>query len=244
MTTRVIIGEGKPRLMVQTTTAVLSTVVSVNETSKLVYLSGTPVLTDSVLNRYLYSTNILDEVTKGKIIMYNDGDDYVKVDGFDNGFPVAAAVATIKDRVIDLPYAKEMVETFEPVFSKPKTLYHNRKKLRTLLGFYYYVVIDYSNYSVRSMLAPLIDIYDSTRSLSFFFYPRVDNPNIYYECEINSGEYFNIAQHIKNQGHKYVKLSFEGLSLLTQIPLDESLLDLGINQVIVQDDSFALEELT
>ena len=238
---RVIVGEGKPRFVVITTAVVTTTIQSLNNELKLAYLAGSPILTSTVLNKFLYSKNSSDEETKGKIIQYDNDNDFVKVEGWDNGFPVEAEEAIIKDKVIDLPYSREIAETFEPVFKQPKILYHNRKKIRDLAGFYYFATVDYSNYSKRSMLEVLADIYDSTRGSSFYFYPRSDNKNVVYECEIDGEEYFRIAQHIRSQGHKYVKIALEGLSLLTQIPLSQSVLDLGVNQLIVQDDQYKIE---
>jgi len=243
MATKVIIGEGKPRIVIQEETAtVISSVTAIDQANKVVTL-GTVTLTSAVLNRYLVTKNSDDEETKGKIIQFDNDTDKVKTEGFDNGFPAAGAEATIINKVIDLPFCKEISEAYEPVMGKEKTKYHNRKKIRTLKGFYYYATLDYSNYAKRSMLASLVDIYDATRGNAFLFYPRVDNSNVFYECEIDGAEYFNIAQHIKNQGHKYVKLSFEGLSMLTKIPLDESLLDIGMSNIIVQDDTYVIEDL-
>lgn len=239
---RVIVGEGRPRIVVTTTTAISSTVADVNNTLKIVYLSGTPNITSAVMNKFLYTKNSSNADTKGKIIQYDNDLDFVKVLGWDNGFPAIGAAAVVKDLVIDLPYSREVTEVFEPVFRKPKILYHNRKKIRDLEGFYYYVNVDYGNYSTRSMIELLASVYDAGRTGSFNFYPRSDNRNVYYECEIDGEEMIRIGQHIKNQGHKNLALNFEGLGLLTKLPFDQSLLDLGMNQLIVQDDTYSVVE--
>lgn len=242
MNNLVIIGNGKPRIVVVSATVLTNTVASVDTSLNVVYLTTAALLSADLLNRMFVGKNSSNQDTQGKITGYDNDVDCIICEGFDNGFPVATGSAIVKNYVIDMPYSKEIIETFEPVFSPPKTLYHNRKKVRKLMGFYYYASIDYSNYSKRSMIAPLAKVYDASRTSSLIFYPRVDNKTIYYEAEINPEEAFNIAQIIKNQGHRYVKISLEGLPLLTRIPLDVSLDDLAPYQYVVTDEAYLIEE--
>ena len=238
---KVIVGEGKPRIIViESSALVTSTVYSLNQSLKLVYFSGSPTLTSAVIGRMLITKNSSDQSTQGKIISFDNAAKYVRVDEFDNGFPATTKEAKIQNTCIDLPFSRELFETFQPVFGKSKTLYHNRKKVKKLLGFYYYASVDYSNYSKASTLALLAPLYSSLRTESLFFYPRSDNKTIFYEVDIND-EDFEIAQHIKGQGHKYIKLSFEGLNMLKKIPLDSSTISLGINSIIVGNDTYVVE---
>ncbi len=235
MSTKVLHGEGKPRIVIDETAIYTGTIDS--RSGHVFTLTGTPVLTANVIDRMLVSLNSSDEATIGKITAYNSTNYTVTVESFSNLFPADTKAATIEDKVIDLPYCESLEEQIEIVMKPPKTLYHNKKKIREIEGFYYYTALNYSSFADLNLISKLQDIYDSARAKNFTFYPRLDNMMVSYLCEVDPEYPINFAQLKYHQGHRGVIFGFEGVEMLTKAPLSSNLNELISNQVIMDDSA-------
>ena len=241
MATEVIHGQGKPRIVMPTSVLITGTVAALTGGSYTVEISGTPALTDAVLAHFLITVNGDAGATKGKITSYNAINYTVTVASYDNGFPALSAALTIKDIVIDLPYCDQLIEEWEFVYSKVKVRKSDKKKLRTLEGFYYYAILDYGSYANKDMLVDLSVIFTASRT-NFYFYPRVDNKDLYYECELAEGAALKLAQLKHHQGHRLFDIELEGLALLNTANLgSDTSSSVTVDTIIMDDEAMVYD---
>jgi len=247
MTTNVLHGEGKPRLIIPQAfydaqgirPAMTDTVGSVYQTYTIVF-GGTPALSSALVGKQLITKNSYDQATKGKIISYSNGGNAVTVDFWDNLLPAAGKTITITNYVIDLPYCEQLVETFKPDLYPVKKLWNTGRKVVKLRGYYYYAALDYSSYTELSTLQPLQDVYNALRTQAMIFLPRRDNPNVNYSVEIDpdSGD-LTLQQLTRHQGHKGLIIRLIGLDRLSKVDLTSSLLDNpGEHNIISSDEIY------
>lgn len=215
---KVLHGEGKPRIVFTEAAVITKTVSSAVGLNKII-LTGSPSLTDDVLNRECWSKNSGNEDTFGKIIAYDDTADSVTVDAWNNLVPDTGKTVSIKNKAADLPYAQLLDEYFIPDALPEIKLWNSGEIKINLLGFYYRGILDFSKYISVDHLKLIQDMYDSSKTSAFTFYPRRDNFNISYKCRIDPGEVFRIAQLAHHQGHRFVVLHLKGVERLTKIDL-------------------------
>ena len=111
MSSKVLHGEGKPRIIVPTS-AILTGNTN-NSSSTTLELLGSPSIPSTVIGKLCYTENIGLDETKGRITAYNNTTDIITVESWDNGIPDTGNTYTIKDYAIDLPYCESLVETFQ-----------------------------------------------------------------------------------------------------------------------------------
>lgn len=213
----VLHGEGEPRLVVFDSTNI-STLSVVSSTYNSVKFAGN--IGEDIFNRQAISKNISGETTSAKIESLVSSNT-IYVDEWSNGLPKADEELKIENRVIDLPYcnAPGLVEWDEFLTEEPKTMYFTKMKKRKIIGAYHFIKLDYSEYIPYETIVLLQPIYDFTRVDPFMVYPRKDNMNVGYLCEINSEENLQYRQLQHHQGHKDITFNFEGIELLEKVDL-------------------------
>jgi hypothetical protein len=240
MITKVLHGEGKPRIILKETELLSATIAAITDVTT-VETTGVITFDESSLNMMVYTKNAADEETKGKIILYSPEANIIKVDQWDNFIPAVGKAISIKNRAIDLPYSQgNLIETFK-IDATKKTYYSTGAIKVKINGFYYSVLLDYSRYADLDLLPSMQSVYDSARTDSFTFYPRRDNPAVYYECEIDPETDFNLAQLPRHQGMKLVQFRFICLKRLSKIDLTSSLKSVLGPQTIIMSDTLVTD---
>lgn len=219
MSSKVLHGEGKPRIIVPTSVILSGNTRDAGTT--WVELDGSPTIPSTVRGKMVYTANVSAQITKGRIIDYNDTGDTLTVTGWDNGLPDPGAPYEVKGFNIDLPYCESLTETFQPLFKPLKKYFSTKKKIRQLEGWYYYATLDYSSFMEFDTLTLLKPLFDTATLGEFTFLPRRDNPNVTYQCNLLPDGNFDIAQLTEHQGHKNVTIQLEGLELLSKIELEQ-----------------------
>jgi hypothetical protein len=235
MITKVLHGEGKPRIILTEAEILSAAIVTITDVFTI-ETDGAITFDENTLNMMAYTKNVNDEETKGKIIAYSPESNLIKVDQWDNFIPAVGKTISIKNRAIDLPYSQgNLVETFK--IDATKKIYYDTGRIRIKInGYYYSVLLDYSRYSDLEQLNAMQPVYDSARTGSFIFYPRRDNKDVYYECEIDPETDINLAQLPNHQGMKLVQFRFICLNRLTKIDLTSSLYKtLGPATIVMRD---------
>jgi hypothetical protein len=244
MSTKVVHGEGKPRIIVQLDASLYYTgsVTEVDLENNILTLDEEVTFNDNLLNRLIRCINGDGEYTYAKITGYDQENLQVVVDKWSNLFPTVDGYI-IGDYVIDLPYCQNnLVERFVPDFGPAKKIWNSGRLYRTLRGFYYKVLLDYSRYTEKELLMEMERVYDKARTEPFLFYPRSDNPEVYYLCEIEPESELQFAQLQRHQGHRLVQFNFYGVERLDKVPLSSNLdTIIGLGNSVMSDE-FVVEE--
>jgi hypothetical protein len=237
MISKVIHGEGKPRIVIPSLELFSGSIISITGLFNI-ELSGTFVFDSSVMNKMAYTYNANNEVTKGKVISYSNELRLFIVDKWDNLPPVVGKKVSIHDIVIDLPYCQSggLNESFSIDAGPIKKMWNTGRKRVKIKGFYYGAVLDYSKNVETVFIQSLQPLYDASRTTSFIFYPRSDNPAIYYDCEIDPESKLEFAQLVRHQGMKNIQLRIMGLDRIQKPDLLSNLSTvLGVENIIMND---------
>jgi hypothetical protein len=219
MSTNVLHGTGKPRIIVIEDALFTDSVSAISADGLGITVSGVT-FNNNLLNRLIRCENATGDFTYGRLTAYSEGNSRIFTDAWSNGNPALPTGFIISSYVIDLPYCQSLQEAFSPDFLPLKKLFNTGKKTAKLRGFYYSALLDYSSYASKEMMILLQKVFSSLRN-EFYFYPRRDNMNISYLVELDPETALAIAQLPFHQGHKLVSIKLMGLERLEQVPLTE-----------------------
>lgn len=235
MISEVLHGEGKPRFIFAEAAAVLTGSIETVINEIKIQLTGSPVFTDALLNEQISTKNYADEITKGKIIAYNQETLTLTVDGWDNMFPVAGADVTIQNKIIDLPYCQSLEEIFTVDAFPTKKRWNGKLRIK-LKGIYYSAILDYSGYANAELIQMFDEVFNTERASTFTFIPRKDNKYVNYECDLDPETKLQIKQLTRHQGHEGFAIKILCVNRLSKLNTT-TLEDLpGIHKIIMDDE--------
>ena len=219
----VIHGSGKPRIEITTTNIYSDTVHASNistTTVRLVTGTDLDLLDDNKIlkNRLITTLNSTSEVTMGRILSWENVTDILTVDSWSNGIPVAAAVLTIGSFRIDLPFCQSLIENWTPDFITRKLANGNINFIKR--GFYYSVILDYSQYADGDLVEDFATIF-KTLYKDFTFYPRLDNTDIAYVVDLSPETTLQLAQAKGHRFHKLLRIELIGTRRLSDVNLKQ-----------------------
>lgn len=216
----VLHGEGEPRVVVFDTANQSSLTVFSADYNSLNY-SGTAA--SDVLDRQAISQNANGDTTTGKVTGINTSTKILIVDGWSNQQPANGKTVTIKNRVIDMPYCNSpgLLEwdEFSIKGEDERRFRQSKQKDIEIEGVYHFIRLDYTEYITYDQIKVMQPVYDFAREDHFMVYPRKDNMNVGYLCEVNPKEIFQFQQLQFHQGMKNITFNFIGVELLTKIDL-------------------------
>lgn len=217
----VLHGTGKPRIIIDDRNVLTTTVTSSTSTSVVIDVSvGDLIILDDavgLVGRMIQTRDASSEETTGVITAFDDPNKTLNVASWTGANPYAGEELTVDGAQIDLPYCQSLVESFEPDFIVHKTYAGRLKYIKR--GFWYSAILDYSSYITKDTMKLFRFLYMTQRS-DLIFYPRSDNLNISYRCEIDT-ERFQFAQKYNHVGHKLVRVHLKGLERLQNIELND-----------------------
>lgn len=206
MSTRVIHGVGKPRLIIkedyEVRTATSSTYNSVT----------VDLIIPDYINRVLYGQSSEGNPIYGKMIS-ESGLTY-GVDEWYGGQPAANSEIYYGGRVLDLPYCYELRESFIEDNIKVKLTNGNINIKRK--GFWYSAFLDYSEFIDADTIKTIEPLLDTTTE--FYLYPRRDNQYINFLCQLDEG----IQYRKTRRGYKNFFLKIKGITRYSNIDLSRA----------------------
>lgn len=220
-TRQVISGIGRPRIIRELLTPLLSGTASATYTATSVNDPG--IFTgDVMLGMRIQSWVVVGAFTYGtwaKITSIDLGTGTVEVDEWTNGTPTNAQIWQIDGYIADLPFTLEggLVETFEPNHIV-HNLFRFRKSVKDF-GYSYSASLDYTKrsspddfYELRFVMQS--DLEGSQDNLVLI--PRRDKLGINYNVYLS--EPFNIILHESRRVHKGFVLKFKGKDSVASPP--------------------------
>lgn len=219
MSTRVIHGVGKPRIVKVTDVTYTRTVASGSATT-IEYTTGFALEDDL----YLKVVRTVDD-NGDSIYAIIQSHDYINhistVDEWiggdsDANVPAVGATAYIEGYAVDLPYCGQLIERFRLDAIQHKLANGNINTNKR--GWYYSATLDYSNHLTKEDFQTWGNLLGIGEN-DFWFYPRRDNPDIYYRVTFPEDFTLEFAQKKHHINHKLVIIELIGTRRITSIDL-------------------------
>lgn len=197
------------------------------------------------INTCIYGLNNSDEVTWSVITGYGISPDDKNLyaiyhNDWNNSIPKVGSQLTSKYYGYDLPYCQNnLIEKFDPQVIVTQ-LFVGTKDVN-IKGFWYSAVLDYSKKITPSTTKAFSKLYDATRTSNVMLYPRRDNLSVGYQIDIDPNHSIVLAQKMNHLGMKMFKASVIGVTRLSSVGLDPTLMRLVTedgNPIIIDSDGY------